>query len=171
MTDSAFMPSVPGHIVLLSKKDNRFWIIIKTAAIFDSFSTRDILFLGIFFVALGFFTGLFCGWIGWRRHKSAMHEKRETLQNLRDCRPDKSEYIIPRVPLYTLSEPLFISGSLLVFSEYHPTGYHRFYPYRHTKWITGTVPVFLAKPLQDCVLTAARLQCKMCEIEVQSCSH
>jgi hypothetical protein len=42
MTDSAFMPSVPGHIVLLSKKDNRFWIIIKTAAIFDSFSTWDI---------------------------------------------------------------------------------------------------------------------------------
>ena len=42
MTDSAFMPSVPGPSVLLSQKDNRFWIIIKTAAIFDSFSTWDI---------------------------------------------------------------------------------------------------------------------------------
>ena len=58
--------------------------------------------------------------------KAPCRRQRETLQNLRDCWPDKSEYIIPRVPLYTLSEPLFISGSLLVFSEYHPTGYHRF---------------------------------------------
>ena len=38
--------------------------------------------LGIFFVALGFFTGLFCGWIGWRRHKSTMQEIERNLAEL-----------------------------------------------------------------------------------------
>ena len=38
--------------------------------------------LGIFFVALGFFTGLFCGWIGYRRHKSTMQEIERNLKEL-----------------------------------------------------------------------------------------
>ena len=38
--------------------------------------------LGIFFVALGFFSGLFCGWIGWRRHKSTMQEIERNLTEL-----------------------------------------------------------------------------------------
>ena len=40
--------------------------------------------LGIFFVALGFFSGLFCGWIGWRRHKSTMQEVEKNLQELKE---------------------------------------------------------------------------------------
>ena len=38
--------------------------------------------LGIFFVALGFFSGLFCGWIGWRKHKSTMQEIEKNLAEL-----------------------------------------------------------------------------------------
>ena len=38
--------------------------------------------LGIFFVALFFFTGLFCGWIGYRRHKSTMQEIERNLKEL-----------------------------------------------------------------------------------------
>ena len=38
--------------------------------------------LGIFFVALGFFSGLFCGWVGWRKHKSTMQEIEKNLAEL-----------------------------------------------------------------------------------------
>ncbi len=37
---------------------------------------------GIFFVALFFFTGLFCGWIGYRRHKSTMQEIERNIKEL-----------------------------------------------------------------------------------------
>jgi hypothetical protein len=33
-------------------------------------------------VALGFFTDLFCDWIGWRRHKSTMQEIERNLAEL-----------------------------------------------------------------------------------------
>jgi len=39
---------------------------------------------GIFYVAIGFFTGIVCAWIGWKKHKSTMNEIEHHLSELKE---------------------------------------------------------------------------------------
>lgn len=41
---------------------------------------------GIYFVLLGTAIGLFCGWVGWQKHRSTMQEIEQNLAELRDSK-------------------------------------------------------------------------------------